>query len=183
MSVRKDKRDDFAWEPPVNLGCALNFGGLDDGPTWFEDDNGLITVYLTSQNRPGGLGDFDVWASTMNADGTFTPAHNIVEINSPVRDTRTAIRRDGLELFFTSTRPGSVAGSLDLWVATRDSTTVTWSTPVNVGASINGSFNDGAPALSRDATTLYFYSSRPGGSGLNDLYVSTRAKIAPGQTP
>jgi hypothetical protein len=182
MSFRKHKGDDFGWEPPVNLGCVLNFSGFDDGPTWFEDDNGVVTVYFTSQNRPGGLGDFDVWASTMNADGTFTSPYNVAEVNSQFRDTRTAIRRDGLELFFTSNRPGSVAGSLDLWVATRGTTSGAWSTPTNVGAPINGTFNDGAPALSHDATTLYFYSNRLGGIGANDLYVSTRTKVAPGKS-
>ena len=35
----------------------------------------------------------------------------------------------------------------------------------------------GAPALSRDGTTLYFYSTRPGGSGGRDLYVATRRKL------
>jgi hypothetical protein len=37
-------------------------------------------------------------------------------------------------------------------------------------------FNDGAAALSKDRTTLYFNSNRPGGAGGIDLYVSTRSK-------
>ena len=35
----------------------------------------------------------------------------------------------------------------------------------------------GAPALSWDGTTLYFYSTRPGGFGMRDLYVATREKL------
>ena len=35
----------------------------------------------------------------------------------------------------------------------------------------------GAPALSWDGTTLYFYSTRPGGFGGRDLYVATRRKL------
>ncbi|HMF01773.1 MAG TPA: hypothetical protein VKK06_17935 [Terriglobia bacterium] len=48
---------------------------------------------------------------------------------------------------------------------------------------ISASFRTGpsrltsAPALSCDATTLYFYSDRPGGSGNNDLYVTTRHRL------
>ena len=34
----------------------------------------------------------------------------------------------------------------------------------------------GAPALSWDGTTLYCYSTRPGGFGIRDLYVSTRER-------
>ena len=181
ISFRKDKRDDSAWETPVNLGCGLNFSGFDDGPTWFEDDNGLVTVFFTAQNRPGGLGDFDVWASTQNPDGSFAPAVNVTELNSPLRDTRTSIRRDGLEMFFTSQRPGSLAGSLDVWVSERATTALTWSIPESIGGPVNGSANDGAPNLSWDATALYFYSNRVGGAGANDLYVSRRIKLAPGQ--
>jgi len=36
---------------------------------------------------------------------------------------------------------------------------------------------DEAPALSHDATTLYFFSERPGGFGKRDLYVATRTKL------
>jgi hypothetical protein len=32
------------------------------------------------------------------------------------------------------------------------------------------------PAISRDATTLFFASNRPGGFGLLDLYMTTRSK-------
>jgi Tol biopolymer transport system component len=176
VSFRKNKRDDFGWQTPVNLGCVVNFTGFDDGPSYVDDDDhGGVTLYFTSLNRPGGLGDFDIWASSMNADGTFDPPINAFEVNSPVRDTRTAIRRGGQELIFTSNRSGGIGG-LDLWVATRDEQSVVWSLPVNLGAVVNGTANDGAPALSRDGRSLFFYSNRAGGSGANDLYVSTRVK-------
>jgi len=37
--------------------------------------------------------------------------------------------------------------------------------------------DDLRPTLSWDATTLYFGSVRPGGEGLQDLYVITRDKL------
>jgi hypothetical protein len=179
VSFRRDKRDDFAWEAPVNLGCSLNFSGFDDGPTWFEDGESgdLVTIYFTSQNRPGGLGDFDIWASTQNADGSFGPAVNVAELNSPFRDTRTTIRKDGLEMIFTSQRPGGIGTAFDLWTSTRKTTGQAWSEPVNLGPIVNTTFNEGAPALSWSGTTLYLYSNRPGGFGMNDLYLSTREKV------
>ncbi len=178
VSHRKDRDDDFAWEPPVNLGCTLNSTTDDDGPTLFVDKEEDVTIlYFTSFQRPDGLGDWDIYASTMNEeDGTFGPAVLVPELSSPLRDTRTAIRRDGLEILLTSNRLGGVGG-LDLWVSTRDSTKDPWSTPVNLGPIVNSAFNDGAPALSRDGTTVYFYSNRPGGFGANDLYVTTRTKL------
>jgi len=109
-------------------------------------------------------------------NGTFGRAKIVRELSSPHRDTRTAIRSDGLEMFITSDRSGG-EGAIDLWVATRGSTLDPWSTPVNLGPTINTADDDGGPALSCDGTTLYFYSTRPGGSGGRDLYVTTSHKI------
>jgi Tol biopolymer transport system component len=173
VSSRPDPNDDFGWTAPVNLGPVINPTADEDGPAYFENVvTGLATLYFTS-NRPGGLGDWDIYLSRQNTDGSFSSPTLITELSTPQRDTRTAIRRDGLEIFITSDRPGSV-GLLDVWVSMRATTFDLWSPPVNPDPSINTTANDGAPALSADGTTLYFYSNRPGGVGGNDLYVTTR---------
>ena len=178
VSRRHDTRDDFGWGPPEDLGCVVNTPYLNAGPTIFEDEaTGITTLYYTIQNRPGGLGDFDIYQSTRQGDdGAFGPPVLVPELSSPVRDTRTAIRRDGLEIFLSSGRPGGVGGE-DVWVSTRASTLDPWSTPVNLGAVVNTTAFDGGPALSFDGTTLYFHSTRPGGFGGNDLYVTTRTRL------
>ncbi|HKB02573.1 MAG TPA: hypothetical protein VKD90_10160 [Gemmataceae bacterium] len=183
---RQDKDDDFGWETPVNLGPIINSSAHDDGPTYFEDENGEVSLYFTSL-RDGGHGDYDIYVSHATADDhlSFGPATNVAELNSPQRDTRTTISRDGLEFFLTSTRDGSVLSatgtpSLDIWVSTRASTADMWGTPVNVGAPINTPANDGAPSLSFDGLTLYFDSTKATGFGMRDLYVTTRSKLTEG---
>ncbi len=175
-SYREHTDDDFAWQPPINLGSGVNSPYDDAGPTFFQDDEtGIITLYFTS-NRPGVAGAADIFSAVMNPDGSFGPSALVPELDSPGRDTRSAIRHDGLEIIFQSDRTGSV-GSGDLWVSTRATTLDPWSPPVNVGPSVNTVYFDGAPALSSDGETLLFYSNRPGGFGANDLYVSTRQKL------
>ena len=180
VSHRRNKRDDLGWEPARNLGCVVNSQFDDAGPTIFEDENtGITTLYFTS-NRPGGPGDFDIYASTrVGDDGEFGPGVLVAELSSPFRDTRTALRRDGLEIFLSSDSQGRIGGfgGQDLWVSTRATTVEQWSIPVNVGPTVNTPYFDGAPALSYDGTTLYFFSNRPGGLGGNDLYVTTRARL------
>jgi len=66
---------------------------------------------------------------------------------------------------------------LDIWVSTRESTQDPWTTPVNLGPTVNSPYVQGGPGLSHDGTTMYFYSNRPGGFGLNDLYVTTRHRL------
>ena len=179
VARRHDRRDDFGWEPAENLGCVVNSAYADAGPTYFEDEvTGITTLYFTRQNNPPTSDQgFDIYATTrIGDDGEFGPAVLVPELSSPFRDTRTTIRRDGLEMILSSGRPGG-SGSEDLWVSTRASTLDPWGTPVNLGPVVNSSAFDGAPALSFDGTTLYFFSERPGGLGKRDLYVTTRERL------
>ena len=183
VSRRTNKHDDFGWQEPVNLGPLINSPRDDTALTYFADEEtGIISAYVTS-NRPGGLpgglpGKFHIYVSTLGDDWSFSPAVLVPELNSLYEETRTAIRRHGLEFFLSSSRPNGLIGKNDIWVSTRDSTLEPWSTPVNLGPAVNyPGYVTGAPALSWDGTTLYFYSTRPGGSGGRDLYVATRRKL------
>ncbi len=182
VARRHNKRDDFGWQLPENLGSGVNTTANEAYAMPFEDDEtGVITLYFAS-DRPGSLDD-DIYASTFQPDETFGPAVLVQELSSPSRDRHPNIRRDGLEIFFMSNRPGSVPNilgrpSFDLWVSTRASTSDPWSTPVNVGPVVNGPTHDGHPSLSFDGTTLYFFSARPGNvSPLFDIWVTTRTKL------
>ncbi len=183
VSRRRDKGDDFGWQPPENLGSGVNGAFNENLSVYFEDElTGTGTLYFNS-NRAGGLGATDIYASTLQPDATFGAAVRVQEISSPFADVAFAIRRDHLELFLASgsgpvdsPRPGSF-GLFDLWVATRTSAADPWSTPVNLGAIVNSAADEGRGALSFDGTALYIASARPGGSGGTDLWVSTRSKL------
>lgn len=59
-----------------------------------------------------------------------------------------------------------------------------WSEPVNLGAVINSSAVDANASLSHDAHTLYFVSTRPGGVGANDIWMSHRqCLVCPWEAP
>jgi len=51
-----------------------------------------------------------------------------------------------------------------------------WTPPVNLGDTVNSSSQEILPALSKNGSSLYFASDRPGGFGGNDLYISTRSR-------
>lgn len=196
VSRRRDKRDDFGWRAPENLGPGVNSSANEAGSALFEDElTGTIGLYFAS-DRPGGLGGDDIYLSLMQPDGTFATTLLVPELSSPRDDRGPAIRRDGREILFTSNRAGSRlnlqgAPSYDIWTAVRPSTSDLWSAPVNVdpsGAlSINSGRHDGGPSLSFDATTLYFHAAqRSGNLGVGcpnaatcyfDIWVSTRSKL------
>jgi hypothetical protein len=55
-----------------------------------------------------------------------------------------------------------------------DSTTTSWDPPQNLGPAINAVADDFALALSPDGHVMFFASTRPGGVGGNDIYLSRR---------
>ena len=173
----RDKRNDFAWGPPEPIG-ALNTTFDEFGPWAFEVEGTDTLSFYFGSNRPGGLGGYDIYNSTVAEDGTFSPPVLVPELSSPLSDTFPVARKDGLELFLTSNRTGTLGG-LDLWVARRENTSDPWSTPVNVG-SLNSTANDQRAALSWDGMTIIFFSNRSGGFGNADLYESTRTKLRSG---
>ncbi len=52
-----------------------------------------------------------------------------------------------------------------------------WSTPVNLGPTINSASDDALPSLSKDGLSLYFTSNRPEGVGGFDNWVSQRGDV------
>ena len=95
-------------------------------------------------------------------------------VNSPATDQAPSLSPDGLSLYFGSDRPGGLGGT-DLWVSRRACGDCSWGTPVHLGSVLNSSAGDAGPSLSIDGHLLFFTSARPGGHGLNDIYVSRRA--------
>jgi hypothetical protein len=178
ISFRQNTEDDFAWETPMNLGCAVNSEWDDACPFLFEDEEmGVTKLYFVS-NRPNPIGKMNVYESTVDANGSFGTPVLVEEVSSSEQDLHFAPRRDGLEAFIWSTRLGGF-GLGDIWVSRRESTADAWSTPVNLGPTVNTEFQEQMPSLSSDGTELYFPSDRPGGYGGGgfDIYVSRRRAL------
>jgi len=89
-------------------------------------------------------------------------------INTEMRELYPSESRDGYVYFF-STRSGGF-GSFDIYrVALRDGE---FGAPENLGASINTEENETDVCISPDGDYLVFTSTRKGGFGSGDLYVS-----------
>jgi hypothetical protein len=173
-SYRAHTHDDFAWQPPINLGTGVNSMSLEAAASFFEnDDDGLPLLFFT--RLPGALGNADTYVSAATADGSFGPATLVPELSSAANDQRPSVRFDGLEVFLQSDRVGSFGG-FDLWVSTRETLSQAWSIPINLGSTVNSTSSVQQPHIAADRETLFFASNRPGGFGGQDLYVTTRAR-------
>lgn len=168
------------WLEPENAGCVVNSAADEASPFVVGDE-----LYFSS-TRAGGYapeppgavsGDSDIYVAAVGEDGAVGAPSPAPGLNTPQNDSRPNLRRDGLEIFFDSNRPGGLGGA-DLWTATRASTSDAWSATTNLGPNVNSRAVDARPSLSWDGTTLYFGSTRAGGEGSSDLYVTTRGRDA-----
>jgi len=175
VSYREHVHDDFAWETAVNLGPGVNSASNDAGASYFENDELGVPLLYYGSDRPVGLLVYDIYVSAQLPDGSWGAPELVTELSTSASDQRPSIRFDGLEMFFFSNRPGGV-GQEDVWISTRDSTSDPWTTPVNLGAGVNSPQDDRQAYIASDRKTLFFASTRPGGFGAFDLYMTTRAR-------
>lgn len=169
MATRTDPNNDLGWTAPVNLGGVINTPNHEIAASYFEDPaTHAGELYLTSDRT----GDFDIYQSTRNANGTFNTPTNVAVLNGPSEERGGSVRHDGLEIFITTDRDGGQGGR-DIWVSTRASVSASWNIPVNLAA-VNSDGNDQSASLSQDGANLYVASSRDGSS---DIYVATRVSV------
>jgi hypothetical protein len=91
--------------------------------------------------------------------------------NGPALDGCPFIARDDLTFYMASNRPGGLGG-IDIWVSRRSSPDGAWGAPENLGAPVNSAANDFCPTIDRNDHTLFFVSTRSGGCGGADIYVT-----------
>jgi hypothetical protein len=174
---------DFVFGDPVNMDSPLN-SSRDDALISITPD-GLTACF--SSTRPGGFGSDDLWMVTRSTkDEPWGQAVNLGEsVNTTASEAYPSFSSDGLTLFFSEMcnttvykpiRAGGIGGR-DIWMVTRPDAESDWGIPTNLGPVVNSTSDDQGPCISSDGLSLYFFSTRPGGSGLQDIWVTTRPSI------
>ncbi len=175
VARRADKSDDLGWGPAVPLGPEVNTAAFEAGGFYVQsEEDGSANLYFVRGPNSVAL---DIYVVAVTADGeTRGPAVPVAELNDPdpaITDAHPSVRVDGREVFLYSNRAGGSGGN-DLWTSTRRSVHEPWSPPVNLGAPLNTTAGETQPTLSHDGRTLIFASTRTGGLGASDIWMSTR---------
>ncbi len=168
-----------AWEAPVILGPVINGSGADFAPNLSIDGH----LLFFSSVRPEGFGGPDIYLSHRadpNEDFGWEPAVNL----GPAVNTTTA---DNAPMYLQSAEDGvtnlyfnrglNALQQADIYVTavTREGIALG---PVEPVSELNApNANDAAVTVRVDGKELMFWSTRPGGLGGADLWLSTRQTV------
>ena len=111
------------------------------------------------------------WGAPQKVDEV---AGNHADLNTASLDGCPIQSPDGLSLYQASNRPGG-RGGLDIWVATRPSTSAPWGAPTNLGEPVNSAADDFCPTpVGKNG--LFFVSREPlpGACVQGDIYYTHR---------
>ena len=160
---------DGRWGMAQNMGPSINTKG-NEGAQCLAP-NGKV-LFFTACDRKDGLGRCDLYFS-VKKHGQWVEARNLgPTINTKYWESQPTISPDGRELYFLSNRPGGF-GDMDIWKSFLTEKG-TFSSPVNLGSTINTKFDEMSPFIHMDNKSLYFASKGHPGLGDFDLFLSKR---------
>lgn len=148
------------------LTAPLHQARLSYFPTLTADEK---TIIFTAR-EPGG--DENIFISHF-VDGKWLPPEPIASICTSDNEGTTSLSADGKTLVFAAcqnTKERKVVGECDLFISRKIGDN--WQPPVNLGPVVNSRSWESQPSLSADGRTLYFVSTRPGGLGGQDIWVT-----------
>lgn len=153
---RKDPKSAFEDAAPI---AALN-GPLDEGEPY------LVGTRLYFSASDSEKGPSRIWVAT--ASGSSFGSRTAVALGETTGDHHPVLSRDELEIFFSSTRPGSKG--LAIWTARRASVSEPFG-EARIVAELDADGDDYPTWLSPDGRRLYFVTER---NGSFDVFVATR---------
>ena len=159
------KRIGETWTNPRNFGEPVNTRYWESSPTFAADGR---TIFFVS-DRPGGMGGWDIWKTTMEEEGVFSEPVNLgTPVNTPLDELSPFFHPNGVTLYFSSTGHKGMGGE-DLFYSTLNPDD-TWNEPVNLGYPINTIANEMGLIVTAKGDKAFIATNQKGGFGGMDLY-------------
>jgi hypothetical protein len=159
---------DGAWQEPAPISFS--------SPQWSDLDPALSSdgrklFFISTRPAPGvqeaKTKDMNIWYAGRVGKVWGQPQY-LENVNSLAKEGSPTVSRDRTLCFFSDRNREANANSIycSEFHAGR------YGAPQKLGPEINSASSDTSPFISPDGKTLLFYSTRPGGYGQADLYVS-----------
>ncbi|HET6768877.1 MAG TPA: OmpA family protein, partial [Chitinophagaceae bacterium] len=175
FSAKKENTD---WNNSAPLGGNVNTDENEGAQMISQDGEWLV---FAASNRRDGWGGFDIYISFLTPKGWSEPINLGGKINTEQWESQPCLSPDKRDLYFASKRHGGYGGS-DIYVSHLQ-TDGTWSTPENLGPTINTSSDEQCPFIHADNQSLFFTSNGLPGYGGTDLFYSRKGPKAAWSVP
>ncbi len=150
------------WSEPVNLGPNVNTSQWESQPSLSADGR---TLYFVSDRR-SGLGNRDIWISSLNEKGVWTKARNAgKQINTENDEISPFIHVNNRVLYFASNGLTGFGGN-DIFYVEKDSAN-NWTKPKNIGAPINNHEDQYSLFITADGKKGYYSHEETAATGLS----------------
>lgn len=164
----------------THLDRSINSRYDDYTPSITADGNYLVFTSRRSDTEGGEIdegGDYkffeDIYYSKWDPQyEEWTQASGIPgDVNTPGYDAVLSISPQGDELFVYKNNINSAG---DIFTSSLDKNKEEWRAALKLDKPINTSYFEASCSITRDGSTFYFISERPGGMGQGDIYVTTK---------
>jgi Tol biopolymer transport system component len=166
------ERDGARWGTPKDLGPEINGVGEGAGSPSVARNG---TVYFVA-DRPGSVGGLDIFRARRDGDHYMKPENLGPGINSPEGEYDVYVSPDERLIVFASDRPGGM-GDNDLYISM--SIDGGWTTPRNLGPSVNSAGAECCASMSPDGRWLYFNGNAAGKPGIYRISVAVLSQSGP----
>ena len=148
---------------PKNLGDSINSAALEYYPSLTIDGKKLIITRRVANDEDFYESDWlnNHWTKLKPLPG---------KVNTNLNEGAQNIAQDGQWIVFTGCNYPEGLGSCDIYISYK--TKNGWSEAENMGPIVNSDLWESSPSLSPDKRDLYFSSTRDGGFGGKDLWVT-----------
>lgn len=154
------------WLKPESVSSNINSKNHESAACISYDNK---TLYFISDNPALSIGGRDIFYSTLDSYGNWSPPTNIGnKVNTPYDEVDIFLHPDGRTMYFSS-KGHNTMGGFDIFRTTKNNDGQ-WTTPVNIGYPINTTLDDAFFVTTASGKTAYYASVRPEGYGLHDLY-------------
>jgi outer membrane protein OmpA-like peptidoglycan-associated protein len=158
------------WFQARNMGAPPNSTQQDGGLMVSADGHYLFFMRCGNRSENGWAGGgCDLYYSYIDHNGWSVAEPFGATLNTPAYEGMPSLSSDNTTLYFVSDREGGFGGK-DIWVSRYENGL--WQVPENLGPTINTPFDETAPHLAADNTTLFFTSNGHPGFGGNDIFFS-----------
>ena len=126
-------------------------------------------IYIYKNDIDGESRGGDIYVSKLSSSGRWSAPKPLGKpINTTYFEGGACVSPDGNTLYFVSERPGGF-GHADIYMAQRKDR-ILWDVPVNLGADVNTSEDEGGIFLAADGKTLFFTSQGYNSMGGYDIF-------------